>query len=268
MRKGIKSVEVATRLLSALTDSPEPLSLKQLAAAAWISSSLARTHAVSLMRSGLIEQTNSYGRYNLGPFASRLGLAALARIDSYDVMESTARKLRQDTGLTVAGAVWSSHGPVLVMWLRGTKQLPLNVNVGSTLPLISTALGRVFLAYLPANETRSIVHRELKGLGRDARLNAAGALYDLDGGPAQIRRQGYAISQSTLFPELLAIAAPLRPSPNRIDAAIALIGTGSFDDAGGERKLTRMLLNGLKCAGERLVELERAEPASVKPTNG
>jgi DNA-binding IclR family transcriptional regulator len=254
-RKGIKSVEVASRILSALTQSPEALSLKQLANAAGISSSLARTHAVSLIRTGLLEQTDAYGRYNLGPFASRLGLAAIARIDSYEVMESTARQLREETKLTVAAAVWSSNGPVLVIWLRGARQLPLNVNVGSTLPMISTALGRVFLAYLSADDTRAIAQREQRELGRDARKIVDGSISDLAGLAAQIRRVGYATSRSTLFPEMLAIAAPLLRSENHVVAAIGVIGSGSFQNAGGERKVTRALLKAVRRASERLGQL-------------
>lgn len=255
-KKGIKSVEVASRILSALTRSPEALSLKELASAAEISTSLARTHAVSLIRVGLLEQSDSYGRYGLGPFAARLGLAALARIDSYAVIESTARQLNRDTGLTVAAAVWSANGPVLIMWLRGAKQLPLNVNVGSTLPMIGTALGNIFLAYLPADETRVIVQREQKGLVRDSRLIFDSSVNDLEGLAARIRHDGYTKSRSTLFPEMLAVAAPLLSSENRMAAAVSLIGTGSFQDAGGERKIVRTFLRSVGRASERLGPLD------------
>ena len=68
------------------------------------------------------------------------------------------------TGLTVAIAVWNDQGPVIVRWQRGIDPLPVNVTIGSTVPVLTTALGRVFLAYLPAEMTQSAVARELAGL--------------------------------------------------------------------------------------------------------
>ena len=81
-RAGIQSVEVGFELLSALSDAPGALMLRDLAAAAGMSAAKAHRYLVSFQRMGLVMQDPVSTRYDLGPAALRLGLASLSRIDA------------------------------------------------------------------------------------------------------------------------------------------------------------------------------------------
>ena len=80
-RAGIQSVEVGFSLVEALTRSRGPLMLKDLAAEANMSAAKAHRYLVSFQRIGLVAQDERTSRYDLGPAAIKLGLAALARLD-------------------------------------------------------------------------------------------------------------------------------------------------------------------------------------------
>ena len=53
--------------------------------------------------------------------------------------------------------VWGDNGPVVVRWDHGAYALPINVRVGATMPLLPSAVGRVFLAYLPEAVTGPVL---------------------------------------------------------------------------------------------------------------
>ena len=81
-RAGIQSVEVGFGLLDVLGKSAGPLMLRDLAAAAGMSAAKAHRYLVSFQRLELVAQDAISTRYDLGPAALKLGLAALARIDA------------------------------------------------------------------------------------------------------------------------------------------------------------------------------------------
>jgi DNA-binding IclR family transcriptional regulator len=81
-RAGIQSVEVGFALLEALSASPGPLMLRDLAAAAGMSAAKAHRYLVSFQRLELVVQDPATTLYDLGPAALKLGLASLSRLDS------------------------------------------------------------------------------------------------------------------------------------------------------------------------------------------
>jgi hypothetical protein len=78
-----------------------------------------------------------------------------------DNAESTAAahtsRLRDQSGHTTNVAVWTEDRPIIVRWDSGTHVLPINVRVGSVLPLLDSAVGLTFLAHLPAAPTAGVL---------------------------------------------------------------------------------------------------------------
>src|SRR5260221_7086999 len=58
-------------------------------------------------------------------------------------------------------AVWGTHGPTIVRWVEGSRPVTVNVRVGSTMPLLSSATGQVFGAFAPAALVEPVLAREL-----------------------------------------------------------------------------------------------------------
>ncbi|MDR2330524.1 MAG: helix-turn-helix domain-containing protein, partial [Comamonas sp.] len=109
-RAGIQSVEVGFALLQALVEARGPLALKDLAHAAAMPAAKAHRYLVSYQRSGLVKQDAATSRYDLGPMALQLGLAALRRSDAVRLARERMPDWLERLGHTVALAVWGNHG--------------------------------------------------------------------------------------------------------------------------------------------------------------
>src|SRR3954462_2694380 len=115
-RAGIQSVEVGFGLLDVLSKAAGPLMLRDLAGAAGMSAAKAHRYLVSFQRLQLVVQDAGTTRYDLGPAALQLGLASLARLDAVRLARQRVGTLMEQTGHTVALAVWGNHGPTIVHW--------------------------------------------------------------------------------------------------------------------------------------------------------
>jgi DNA-binding IclR family transcriptional regulator len=61
---------------------------------------------------------------------------------------------------TVTAAIWGDTGPTIIAMEESGHVVTMNVRIGSVLPLTTTAIGQVFLAYLPDSQTQHLVAAE------------------------------------------------------------------------------------------------------------
>src|SRR5512140_1368865 len=139
LQQGIQSIEVGNELLVVLTNASQPLTLKDLAARARMSAPKAHRYLVSYTRLGLVEQEADSGRYDLGEFALRLGLAALGRLEPVTAAAAVLHDLAQEIDQTVAVAIWANHGATFVRWVGVDSPVSATLRVGSVMPLSRSA---------------------------------------------------------------------------------------------------------------------------------
>ena len=160
-RAGIQSVEVGFALLDALGQAPGPLMLRDLAAAAGMSAAKAHRYLVSFQRLELVTQDGASTRYDLGPAALKLGLASLSRLDAVKLARERAAGLMEQIGHTVALAVWGNHGPTIVPWEESPQAVTVNLRLGDVMPLLSSATGRCFAAWLSKDAITPLLKDEI-----------------------------------------------------------------------------------------------------------
>jgi DNA-binding IclR family transcriptional regulator len=216
-RQGIQSVELAMTVLLALEQGLGPMSLSQIATASGMSPSKAHRYLVSLVRIGLVAQSRSNGSYDLGPAMRRLGIEALRRMDEVGLASEHLPGLRERTRHAVNLAVWGDHGPVLVRWDYGAYVLPITVRVGSTMPLVSSSVGRVFLAHLPDAATGPVLREQVTA---DRPAPTPETLARIR---TEVRRDGYALTSSGVIPGIASVAAPVFTAGGTPPLAIALV---------------------------------------------
>jgi DNA-binding IclR family transcriptional regulator len=83
-------------------------------------------------------------------------MEALRRTDAESTAAAYTSRLRDQSGHATNVAVWTETGPVTVRWDSGTHVLPINVRVGSVLPLLDSAVGLTLLAHLAAAQTAGV----------------------------------------------------------------------------------------------------------------
>ena len=188
-RQGIQSVENAMTVLLALEQGLGPMSLTQLAAASAMAPSKAHRYLVSLARVGLVSQSRSSGLYDMGPSMRRLGAESLRRMDEAGLASEYLPELRDRTGHAVNLAVWGDHGPIIVRWDYGSYALPITVRVGATLPLLSSSVGRIYLAHLPAALTDPVLLSQAETAEQTGLTDA-----DIEQIKADARRDGFVVT--------------------------------------------------------------------------
>jgi DNA-binding IclR family transcriptional regulator len=216
-RLGIQSVEVAARILRALAHSGRSLPLRDLAKAAGMHPGKAHRYLVSLTRVELVVQDEMSGHYGIGAAAIELGLVGLHGIDVARTATSMLPGLRDEINETVLLAMWTARGPVVFALEESSRPVFMNIRVGSILPLLTTATGKLFTAFLPKQMTADLVESEMKNAPTRARDSFDKAI-------EEARRHGLARVAGDLVPGVNAMAAPLFDHKDQIVGVIGALG--------------------------------------------
>ncbi len=210
---------VGFQLIEALEARDGPATLKELAEAAGMPPGQAHAYLTSFRAIGLVAQDGEGGRYDIGPRALSLGLAALARLDVRDAAREPMRRFRDGTGEAVHLSVWSGQSPVIVSRLDGRHGGSLAIRIGFALPLDRSASGRIFLAFL--GEAETLLRRER---GDDA------ARAELAATVAEVRRRGLAVTDGVLNAGFAALSTPVFDHAGEIAAALTTLGAAGHMD--------------------------------------
>ena len=225
--KGIQAIGIGFGLLESLASARKPMSLGALAGAAGMAPSKARFYLVSFLRLGLVNQDPVSGLYTLGPGAIRLGLSALEQFDVVVASKTVVHRLADQLGFSTYLAVWGTHGPTVVYRADGKSWTSLDVRVGTVLPLLSSATGRAFLAYLPRSITRTLAEREIK----ESKMHG-GRQFRPEDIIRKTRKDALAVAEATLFTEITAIGSPILDYSGLPAAVISIAGrVGGLDDS-------------------------------------
>jgi DNA-binding IclR family transcriptional regulator len=247
-QQGVQSIEVGARILQALVRAPHPQMLRDLAAAAQMPAAKAHRYLVSFMRMGLVEQQAETGRYDLGSFALELGLSSLARMEPVTLSGPTLTELREETGQTVALAVWANHGATIVRWLGADTPVSASLRVGSVMPLTRSATGGAFLAFLPQETTVAWVRKELAEHGRQGLEPRTRE--EVEQLVVQTRRRGFART-SEFIPGISGIAAPVFDHSGQMTLALVALGYSKPFEAASE-DIAAAVVRKAECLSRRL----------------
>lgn len=214
-RRGIQSIETGIRVLEVLERADGPLALKDLSAAAELDPSSAHRYLASYARCGLVRQEPD-SRYDFGPLALHIGLAAMRRLDPVQLAERALPVLVAETGYTALLSVWSNRGPTVVHWQRSKIPFVTSLGLGSVLPISRSATGMVMIAFLPHSVTSEATAAEARReeVDREAFARAV----------ERAKKTRLAFVDSSVIPGLSAVACPILDWNGEAAAAVTLIG--------------------------------------------
>jgi DNA-binding IclR family transcriptional regulator len=238
-RGGVQSVTIAARILNAMAAAGHRLPLKTLAAATGLARGKVHRYLRSLRSAGLVCQEAETGLYQLGPQAIALGLAALRGINPIAEVCKALPALRDEINQTVTAAVWSEAGPVLVAMQESDHWLTMNIRVGSRLPLLTTAIGRTFLAHLPAADTMPLMTAEREAAQAGGiMLPSVDEIEDL---AEEIRLRRVARAPSAIIPGIDAVAAPVFDFADKLVAVLCVVARSEAKITGWNGSAVRVL---------------------------
>jgi flavin reductase (DIM6/NTAB) family NADH-FMN oxidoreductase RutF/DNA-binding IclR family transcriptional regulator len=96
----------------------------------------------------LIPQAHDFARLSADEANLNRSRLQAVRLATHAAVELAAR-----LDVTIGVAVWGTHGPTVVHWELSHQPVSVNLRPGAVLPMFGSATGRVFAAWLPADET-------------------------------------------------------------------------------------------------------------------
>src|SRR5262249_53532374 len=216
---GIQSVDIGMTVLRALAQAKGPMSLKEIGIACAMAPSKAHRYLHSLVAGGLVAQQKRSGKYDLGPFALRLGAAAIRRIDVVNRVSDHLEDLVDQLRMPAHISIWGHDGPIAVRWQRTTDSLISPDVLGSVFPLLRSPTGNVFLSYLPERLTHPLVVAEIQ---KESELENP-VDFDIGEITRKVREQGYAMTVGTFVPHYVGIAAPIINWDEEICAVVTVV---------------------------------------------
>ncbi|MDB5408545.1 MAG: IclR family transcriptional regulator [Rhodospirillales bacterium] len=232
-RAAVQSVAIAAEILKTLAAQGGVLPLRALTAATGMPRAKVHRHLASLRAAGLVAQDPESGHYRIGPAAVTIGLVGLRLISPVRQLNEALPRLRDEINETVTAAIWGDRGPTIIAMEESDHVVTMNVRVGSTLPLLTSAIGRLFAAYLPDAVTSRAIARE-QAAAAISSAEVAGLL-------GEIRAQRLSCGHGALLPGVDALAAPVFDHRGAMLAALCVVGRSESLDTKPGSNVARAL---------------------------
>lgn len=166
------------------------------------------------------------GTYQLGPAVLGLGFTMLSGLEVRDRARPLIRTLAEEIDCAVALGLRDRLNLVYVEVARGCGSITLTLDVGSRIPLVSTAMGRAILVTLPAAERALAVAEACE---RDPE-NAGGLREGVERALQDHARWGFVTSFGDWRKEVHAVGAALHLSGTEQSYAINCGGPAFLKD--------------------------------------
>jgi DNA-binding IclR family transcriptional regulator len=228
---GNSTILIGLNLLKTIASSPRPETLTQISKRVSLSISRTSRYLKSLQKAEFLEHNPETGTYVIGSAAVELGLASISNMDAFKPAAEVMSRLTRITGLASTLSVWGSNGPTVVRSTDSGLQISVRVKVGTNLPLPITAIGRVFLTFMPVEETRAILKRDLAAWNAAAPAGKRMSMADIADIKKKVLKHGVISAVGMRNPSIAALAAPVFDDTGRLRMCIALTGIAGVFDA-------------------------------------
>jgi IclR family transcriptional regulator, KDG regulon repressor len=165
--------------------------------------------------------SDSAGVYHLGIACITLGHAARGKLDVRRVSLPHLQELNRRTRETVHLTVRNGLSAVYVEKLDSLEPLRIHSRIGASVPLHCTAVGKILLAHLPADEQTAILNElDLRRFTENTVSNLQELQTQLD----RVRKDGYACDLEEHEPHIRCIAAPIFDHTGAVKASLSITG--------------------------------------------
>jgi DNA-binding IclR family transcriptional regulator len=173
----------------------------------------------TLEQSGFVERVGEGSNYKLGLGVLRLGFAYLASMELTEHGRPVIDALRDACGYSAQIVVRDGREVVFVAKAAGHNAMFHSIQVGARLPAHATVLGRVLLSDLDPAALALLYPEPTLRAYTSLTPTTPQQLFEV---VAQVRVQGFAVSQSGFETGISTIAAPVFDDRGRIVAAVSI----------------------------------------------
>ena len=217
----VKSVDKACFLLDVVSEHPQGITITELAAEVDMYKSTVHRLLTTLMRRGYIEQETQTGKYKLGYRLLDLGMRLLSSIDLRKEAAPALRELASLSNEIVHLALMDRGEIVYIDKMESDNTTRMHSRIGKRVPVHSTSLGKVILAYLPEGEAADIVRRYGMPSLTEHTISDPG---EFERVLAETAKLGYAFDLEENELGVCCVAAPIFDHADQIVAACSVSG--------------------------------------------
>lgn len=239
----VTAVDRAARVLIALTQSWDFLTLPEVARRAGLSKATAFRILSTLTTEGLVFQNAANGTYGLGALNLRLADIILSDIDIHEQARAVMRQTRDRVNETIVLSVRHGTNCYHVDSFESTQSISHSQPIGVPFPLHTVLPGHVILA----NQPDAAVESYIKSISPAGRTAVARQIWNQI---KTIRRDGYAISAGETAGGGHEVAIAIPYQGNSATAAMHI----SFPKGRFTAELEQRCIDALKQAADRLTE--------------
>jgi IclR family KDG regulon transcriptional repressor len=216
----LSSVANSIRLLTSFSGEEEELGITTLATRLRLAKSTVHRLAATLTGAGFLEQNGETGKYRLGVALFELGALVRRRMDVANEARPKLRELLEKTGETVQLGIVDHYSVLYVYEMESPRAIRMAAAVGGRAPLHCTAVGKVLLAFQPAEYVKQVIDTGLTSYTPRTMTKREAVMEMLD----EVRLREHAVDDEESESGLRAIAAPVR---NHTGAVIAALGVAA-----------------------------------------
>lgn len=247
----VGSVARAIAVLEAFQAGDGPLGNAELAERTKLTKPTVSRLAYTLARCGYLSFNARHRQYQLGPRLIALSRAAASTTDVRQLARPLMVQLAQQSNFNVSLGTRDHHQMVYTDACEGDSVIGLRLFPGSRIPIMTSAMGRAYLAGLDPAERENLLNELKPEYGADwAQERKA-----VDRAIQEVEKHGFCVSAGEWKKEIRGVAAPIRTGDGQPIYAINLAGPAFL--------LPESRLRGE--LGERLAGIAREVEAALSP---
>ena len=246
--KGTKTVVAALELLDVFSQDRQQVGLSDFVKLTGIPKANVLRHLTALESSGLVKQDMRTKKYQLGFKSLELAYLVNKQFNLRDIALPYLERLREKTNETVCLQIEDNGWGICIERLEPNNKLVYLPPIGSREYLHAGASRKVLLAFLPNERIDEIIAQGLAVVAANTVTDPAQLRREL----AQIRQEGYAITEGEHVDGVTAISTPVRDRSGYIIASLSVVGPTFRVD---EEKKKQHLKNLLETSEEFSAEL-------------
>lgn len=245
---GAPSVKKAFAILSAISASKEGLGVSDLAKSLHIAKSTVHGMTSALEELGAVMRDPLTKKYKLGFMLLEIGRSAFSQIDLKTSARPVMEDLMEKTQASVFLGILNWDQVTILDIVESRQDLKITATVGSTIPLLAGAVGKVFMAFMEAEKVAKIISS--KGLPRFT-VNSTTDRESYFQQLMQVRKNGYAVDDEEYILGVWAVAAPLA-GLGQLQSAIWTVGFKASLDQKKMKNLTGETLKAAEAISRRI----------------
>jgi len=218
---GVQAVGVAFAVLGELANTSEAVGTSELARRLGETKARVHRHLTTLRALGYVDKDSQSDRYRLGWRSYRFAVSVFDNFGLRQLAHRHLLALHQKTAQTVALGLPADGNVAVVDAIQSTANIAITIRAGSVIPAVSSAMGRVILAFMPESERHSWLAQPISALTPHTLQDVA----DVEAVLSQVRQNWYCLAVNERLPGVAAVAAPVFDGRSRVVAAVALIGS-------------------------------------------